>query len=323
MRVPGRREPGVTLRTSPLSSSRLMYRLPNPWQPATFTTHGVPSGRVPSSIPGIRYATSLTPVQGTEKRRKRQKENFSQGMHTQLTHTQSRILYNHFSVTVPPNCVCLHEMRVNVLPAVSVRQPTHTFHVSTHSFRARPGRRGFREFWIACECQLCTHFTSEKWLCFPSSYNSLFYGSRAHRAHYLHVGPSASQLLPTLARERLSFARVRLIKHFFLSHCTPKLHVRGTIYRTKQLCIRNMGARTRRYNIAASSRRVPGYRCIIYFRLNGREQHTHTHSLSCSLFFSLSHFHALFFFWSNYILLPLFLSCSILLLLSFQQEWRT
>ncbi len=64
-------------------------------------------------------------------------------------------------------CVC-------VLP-VLVRRPTHAFHVSTHSFRARPGRHSFREFWNACECQLCTQFTSEKWLRFPSSYNSLFY----------------------------------------------------------------------------------------------------------------------------------------------------
>ncbi len=56
------------------------------------------------------------------------------------------------------------------------------------------------------------------------------------------------------------------------------------------------GARTRRYNIAASwvicivSRRVPMYRGIIYFLLHGREQHTHTLSLY------LYNSHSLFFF---------------------------
>ncbi len=60
----------------------------------------------------------------------------------------------------------------------------------------------------------------------------------------------------------------------------------------RDICSSRVHARTQEYNIAASwaslyclTRRVPVlYRRIIYFLLNGREQHTHTSSLIITLF---------------------------------------
>jgi hypothetical protein len=102
-------------------------------------------------------------------------------------------------------------MRVCVLP-VSVRQPTHAFHACTHSSTARLGRRRFREFWNACECQSCTQFTSEKWQCFPSSYDSLFYGvTLSHNEEPAYTNIASRCVGPVLNIVMASFGIVRKV----------------------------------------------------------------------------------------------------------------
>jgi hypothetical protein len=83
------------------------------------------------------------------------------GLSTRLIPTRFSQLFQTMSTPtcLPPNCVCLHEIRVCVASQREMR-PTRAFHVSTQ-FGSTVRMTRLEEIWTARVCQLCTVLRTE------------------------------------------------------------------------------------------------------------------------------------------------------------------